>query len=175
MRNRFGVEIKKGHWVYAQSPETGEVEGRVLSIGRTDKLVKLDSGYLMHLDDIRQTLGPMTISKRGIVKQNPENPVVKVSMRKNPVDQDELRSSSSLGVKASKTNLREKVETLAKTLKLHTRYETGGISLEAGNGGYMLIQYVSDSGAERNLSARLSASEMQMFLDGAIMVARAVK
>lgn len=80
MRNRWGVEVKKGHWVFANWGRNGtdKIEGRVASIdSRSDfaraygPQVKLDSGLTVGLDDISQTLGPMKVGKDGTVKQNP--------------------------------------------------------------------------------------------------------
>jgi hypothetical protein len=72
MRNRWGVEIKKGNWVLAHHPRGGMIEGRIRSISRgPDAYVTLDSGQTVTPDDIAQTLGPMTVGKDGTVKQNP--------------------------------------------------------------------------------------------------------
>lgn len=78
MRNRWGVEIKKGHWVFASGPRGGRIEGRVVSVDRSSDMakaygaqVKLDSGQTVGADDISQTLGPMEILDDGTVRQNP--------------------------------------------------------------------------------------------------------
>lgn len=74
MRNRWEIEVKPGHWVMAHAPLGGRVEGRVKSIfsvrGR-GVVVALDNGLTVSLDDVFQSLGPMTVDARGVVKQNP--------------------------------------------------------------------------------------------------------
>jgi hypothetical protein len=72
MRNRFGIEIKKGFYVYAHHPRGGTIEGRVEKIERgAGGRITLDSGYSIAPDDVTQTLGPMTVGRGGVVKQNP--------------------------------------------------------------------------------------------------------
>jgi len=78
MRNRWGIEIKRGHWVLAHAARGGKVEGRVMKIDRTSELARaygprleLDSGVSISADDVVQTLGPMEIGPGGVVTQNP--------------------------------------------------------------------------------------------------------
>lgn len=208
-RNRWGVEIKAGHFVRAKTRNNDEVEGRVKRIDtRSDyakaygPLAVLDSGFDVSLDDIVYTLGPMKVGRDGTVKQNPltrvrikspsqltkEPPTKRLIKRRkatqaapegfyaNPVDDDELRDGTSYGVKATKAAIYKRTETLASYLKMpFGKFEHGGLGLDVAMGGYRLIQYSKTTTGERDLSGRLKPAEMLMFLDGAIMVARAVK
>jgi hypothetical protein len=54
------------------------------------------------------------------------------------------------------------------------RPNPGAIGFDKAYGGYTLVQ-VAKSGGENSLSSRLSAGEMRHFLDGALLVARAMK
>ena len=75
MRNRWGVDVKRGQWAWAHHPRGGVIEGRVIKIenepGR-GRVVTLDSGYSVALDDVSKVLGPMTVGRDGTVKQNPD-------------------------------------------------------------------------------------------------------
>lgn len=78
MRNRWGVEVKKGHWVSGRTSRGDMVQGRVAKIERTGDYARaygprviLDNGMSLGVDDISQTLGPMTVGRGGVVKQNP--------------------------------------------------------------------------------------------------------
>ena len=78
MRNRWGVEIKKGNWVRYKLVRGGEAEGYIRSIDRKGPMagaygpwINLTNGQSCSADDITETLGPMTVSKGGVVKQNP--------------------------------------------------------------------------------------------------------
>lgn len=78
MRNRWGVEIKKGHWVSGRTSRGDAVQGRVAKIERTGDYARaygprviLDTGESLGVDDIAQTLGPMTVEDDGTVRQNP--------------------------------------------------------------------------------------------------------
>ena len=78
MRNRWGVEIKKGHWVFAHGPRGARIEGRVTAIDSRSDFAKaygpqitLDSGQTVGADDISQTLGKMEVLADGTVRQNP--------------------------------------------------------------------------------------------------------
>lgn len=78
MRNRWGVEVKKGHWVSGRTSRGDAVQGRVAKIERTGDYARaygprviLDNGMSLGVDDISQTLGPMTVGRGGVVKQNP--------------------------------------------------------------------------------------------------------
>lgn len=78
MRNRWGVEIKRGRFAFARGPRGGDIQGRIVSIDRTSALAKaygprvtLEGGQSVGADDISETIGKMTISADGTVKQNP--------------------------------------------------------------------------------------------------------
>ena len=78
MRNRWGVEIKKGNWVRYKLVRGGEAEGYIRSIDRKGPMagaygpwINLTNGQSCSADDITETLGPMTVSKGGVVRQNP--------------------------------------------------------------------------------------------------------
>lgn len=78
MRNRWGVEVKKGHWVSGRTSRGDAVQGRVAKIERTGDYARaygprviLDNGMSLWVDDISQTLGPMEILDDGTVRQNP--------------------------------------------------------------------------------------------------------
>lgn len=256
MRNRWGVEVKRGHWIMAHGPRGGTVEGRVEKVETRGEFARaygarvvLDTGSTVGVDDVVQTLGPMKVGRGGVVTQNPltrvkvgsksqrtkaaptkrlrarrrvtekapagfyGNPLARVEVGSpsqrahlsprgkmttkpdarlikrrtktaktrvkgvwaNPVDHDDLRYSGSAGVKASKQALINAVSRLATALKMPTGTDNGCINLEKDQTGYMLVQITSAQGAERSLSARLSANEMLMFLDGAALVAKAVR
>lgn len=74
MRNSRGVEIVKGHHVWLRSSR-GDAEGKVMRVtGRgADAYLTLEDGRTFELDDVMQTLGPMTVSKSGTVRQNPDD------------------------------------------------------------------------------------------------------
>lgn len=74
MRNRWGVEVKKGHWVRYTQPRGGMAEGRVSAVKRDAAYgprVLLEGGGSCGLDDVSVSLGPMTVGAGGVVKQNP--------------------------------------------------------------------------------------------------------
>jgi len=78
MRNRWGIDVKKGHFVRYAMPRGGQGEGRVASFDRSSELAKaygtrvvLDNGTTIGIDDVSMSLGPMTIDKNGVVRQNP--------------------------------------------------------------------------------------------------------
>lgn len=77
MRNRWGVEIKKGHWVHGKNMKGKPVQGRVMEVNRVGDqwfagpYVILENGDTVWTDDISQTLGPMTLDADGVVRQNP--------------------------------------------------------------------------------------------------------
>jgi len=77
MRNKLGIEIKRGHWVRGRNisfPDRDE-SGIVYGVNLHDRIayVEREGGgqVAMRLDDVTQTLGPMTLEKDGTVKQNP--------------------------------------------------------------------------------------------------------
>lgn len=73
MRNRWGVEVKKGQYAWAHAPRGGMIEGRIRKIeGRgSDAFVTFESGQTASLDDVVQVLGEMKRGPGGVVKQNP--------------------------------------------------------------------------------------------------------
>ena len=78
MRNRWGVEIKKGHWVSGRTSRGDAVQGRVAKIERTGEYARaygprviLDTGESLGVDDIAQTLGPMTVEDDGTASGEP--------------------------------------------------------------------------------------------------------
>lgn len=74
MRNRWGVEVKKGYHVWAHHARGGMIEGKVREIYKDSAYgprVVLDSGYTVALDDVSQVLPPMRVLKDGTVKANP--------------------------------------------------------------------------------------------------------
>lgn len=99
----------------------------------------------------------------------------------NPVDVGELRRSGSAGVKVSESVLKARLATLAKLIKApawdvgNMSASIGAVGLSKAYGGYMLVQLTGALGGESDLSDRMSAREMLAFLDGAILVAHAVK
>ena len=77
MRNKLGIEIKRGHWIRGRNisfPDRDE-SGIVYGVNLHDRIayVEREGGgqVAMRLDDVTQTLGPMTLEKDGTVKQNP--------------------------------------------------------------------------------------------------------
>lgn len=86
MRNRWGVEVKKGHWVSGRTSRGDAVQGRVAKIERTGDYARaygprviLDNGMTLGVDDISQTLGPMTVEDDGTVRQNPDGRFAKLT------------------------------------------------------------------------------------------------
>lgn len=76
MRNRWGVEIKRGYYVFAHHPRGGMIEGRVLAIDRESGrgvVLTLDSGATVSADDVSQVMPPMRVLKDGTVKANPDS------------------------------------------------------------------------------------------------------
>jgi hypothetical protein len=78
MQNRWGVTVAKGYWVSANKARNGSIEGIVLKIDSRSDYAKaygaqvyLDSGAIVGVDDISESRGKMTVSKTGIVRQNP--------------------------------------------------------------------------------------------------------
>lgn len=78
MRNRFGVELKKGYYAFANGPRGAAVEGKIVSIDIKSSIakaygpqIKLESGQTVGADDVAQVLPPMRITKGGVVKANP--------------------------------------------------------------------------------------------------------
>ncbi len=78
MRNRWGVEVKRGHWIMAHGPRGGTVEGRVEKVETRGEFARaygarvvLDTGSTVGVDDVVQTLGPMKVGRGGVVTQNP--------------------------------------------------------------------------------------------------------
>lgn len=74
MRNALGVEIKKGHWIIGRDFEGRIAEGRVVELKRGPHYPRavLDSGVEIAANEVLQSLGPMTIGRGGVVKQNPD-------------------------------------------------------------------------------------------------------
>lgn len=76
MRNRWGIEIKKGYYVFAHHPRGGMIEGKAQVIDREPGrgyVITLDSGYTVAADDVSQVLPPMRITRGGVVKANPDS------------------------------------------------------------------------------------------------------
>lgn len=78
LRNRWGVVIKKGNWVQGRTSRGEVVEGVIAKIERTGDYARaygprvvLTNGVSLGIDDVAQTLGPMTVDPSGIVRQNP--------------------------------------------------------------------------------------------------------
>lgn len=87
----------------------------------------------------------------------------------NPVDLYELRDASSYANRVTETMVRSRAKSLAALVGA-----TGQIDVEKAYGGFRLVQD-SVNGGSRDLSERMNMREMLAFLDGAIMVAKAVK
>lgn len=87
----------------------------------------------------------------------------------NPVDLHELRDASSYANRVTETMVRGRAKSLAALVGA-----TGQIDVEKAYGGFRLVQD-SVNGGSRDLSERMNMREMLAFLDGAIMVAKAVK
>lgn len=74
MRNRWGVDVKKGHWVRFSLPRGGQAEDNVSRVEREPGrgyVVTLESGRTVALDDVSVSMGPMTVGRGGVVNQNP--------------------------------------------------------------------------------------------------------
>lgn len=71
MRNRWGIEIKKGYHAWAHHPRGGTIEGKIWKIDR-DGYVTFDSGQTATVDDVFEVLPPMRVLKGGVVKANPD-------------------------------------------------------------------------------------------------------
>ena len=75
MRNRWGVDVKKGHWVRFSLPRGGQAEDNVSRVEREPGrgyVVTLESGRTVALDDVSVSMGPMTVGRGGVVRQNPD-------------------------------------------------------------------------------------------------------
>ena len=129
--------------------------------------------------------------RKGKVKRNPtaktrgkisavvlmKNPIKKKTVKRNPIDFG--GQSGSSGLKATEATLKAKLKRLEDALgtpawEIMNPNAEGALGLDKSYGGYRLVQLVGSSG-ERDLSDRLTAKEMMNFLDGANLVARAVK
>lgn len=80
MRNVHGVEIKKGHWVSGRTKSGRDFDGRLIAVDRHGEKATIqerkptpnnDGTSVVWVDDILQTLGPMTLDADGTVRQNP--------------------------------------------------------------------------------------------------------
>lgn len=82
MRNRWGVELKKGyHAWFAWGNQRHRLDGRIVKIDRTSDFaraygaqVTIQSGgaeYVVNSDEITQVLPPMRHTRGGVVKANP--------------------------------------------------------------------------------------------------------
>lgn len=83
MRNRWGVEIKKGYFVQGKGPRGGAFSGVVVAVDSASAFARaygtqlqLDSGKTVGADDVSQTLGnvkqnPLTRIKRSQIKSKP--------------------------------------------------------------------------------------------------------
>jgi len=78
MRNRWGVELKRGHYAWATGARGDKVEGTIVAIDRTSEFaraygarVTFDNGASVGADDVSQVLPPMRVSRGGVVKANP--------------------------------------------------------------------------------------------------------
>lgn len=78
MRNRWGVEVKKGHCVRYSMPRGGNGEGVVAKIDRTSDMAKaygarviLEDGFSVGIDDVSLSMGEMFIDAENVVRQNP--------------------------------------------------------------------------------------------------------
>lgn len=91
----------------------------------------------------------------------------------NPVDVNDLRSEGTYS-RVTKPMLQNKLAALSKALRAPAWPARGAIGLDMAFNGYRLVQ-ITDGTAEQDLSPRLKAGEMANFLDGALMVAKAVK
>lgn len=92
----------------------------------------------------------------------------------NPVEIDALREQGTYG-RVSETILLNKLAELLKLIKAPAYPAIGSLAFDMSYGGYQLVQIANEGLAESNLSPRFKAGEMAIFLDGAIMVARAVR
>lgn len=87
MRNRFGIEVKKGYHVFARTARGDAIEGRAVKVAREagrGVVVTLDSGITVGIDDVSQVLPPMRVTRGGVVKANPEIHVDINSHNANP-------------------------------------------------------------------------------------------
>lgn len=91
MRNRWGIEIKKGYFVQGRGPRGGEFSGVVAAVDSSSAYAKgygpqltLDNGSAVSADDVSQTLGKMTVSRGGVVKQNPLTRIKRSEIKSKP-------------------------------------------------------------------------------------------
>ncbi len=82
VRNKSGIEIKKGNWIRYINARGDETEAYIRSVDRNGPMAKtrgawlhLSNGDSCNADFVIETLGPMTVSKGGVVKQNPVKPL----------------------------------------------------------------------------------------------------
>lgn len=157
-----------------------------------DAEAKMTVLYNVKSDDVRAAYdrhdNPRSRSKRGvtrpsqITKRAPTKRLVK--RRKatakaprgffaNPVDVNDLRSEGTY-TRVTKPMLQNKLVALSKALRAPQWPARGAIGLDMAFNGYRLVQ-ITEGTAEQDLSPRLKTGEMANFLDGALMVAKAVK
>lgn len=72
MRNRWGIEIKRGYYAWAHHPTAGSAEGRIVRIvGKSDDAyVVFDSGQSVMINDIQKVLPPFHRAFRETVERN---------------------------------------------------------------------------------------------------------
>ena len=111
MRNRWGVEVKKGYYAWASGPRGDKVEGVVAAIDRSSDFaraygprVTFAGGASVGIDDVSQVLPPMRVTKGGIVKANP-TPNLK---RYDQPSQRERTTSKGTRTKTASKRLKER-------------------------------------------------------------------
>lgn len=154
---------------------------------RIARMYDVKSGDLRQLYDAWHD-NPRSRSKRGvtrpsqITKRAPTKRLLKrrkatakapAGFFANPVDVNDLRSEGTY-TRVTKPMLQDKLAALSKALKAPAWPARGAIGLDMAFNGYRLVQ-ITEGTAEQDLSPRLKAGEMANFLDGALMVAKAVR
>ena len=124
MRNRWGVELRRGFYVWGTGPRGGNVEGRIASVDSRSAFAKaygprilLENGQSMGVDDVRQVLPPMTIADDGTVSANPVEVHVDIDSHntkgrnvraKNPTPRLERADQPSQRARMTKTGAKTK-------------------------------------------------------------------
>ena len=140
MINRWGVDVKKGHWVRYQKPRGGMDEGRVSSVKREagrGVVVTLDSGATCALDDVALSLGPMSLGSDGVVTQNP---LVRVKVGSPPQRPKGKRGPPSKRLKARRIAT-EKAPRGVYANPISVQREAHEIAALVGGGSYWSVRF----------------------------------
>jgi hypothetical protein len=110
MRNKAGVEVKRGYYVWASNGRS-KWEGVIDRIEKTadgQRYVFLTSGHGFHIESVDQVLAPMRVTKGGIVK---ENPTPRLERHDQPSQRARVTARGSTTKKASERLKKRRIAT----------------------------------------------------------------